>query len=218
MKSLCNQIEKILLEPMKVPDAFVKLFEWIEKNGFYEDTEHGRVGYLYPINELRAQWGDTERPGGTLVEFYAEKNSDLFYFMNENTKGRLRVFARTGGDGSMAAFWIDDHGQQKIVHIGSGSGSMLACVLCDDPLDFLRLIAIGYDEICWNDDFEYTPRESFKNSKFLVQPNLKYQNWLVHEFQTSIPTKAIEIVKEPAEFGDEESNDPFCKWLIENDA
>ena len=196
----------------------MKLFEWIEANGFYEDTEHGRIGYLSPINELRAQWGDTERPGGTLVEFYAEKDSDLLYFINENTKGRLQVFARTGGDGSMAAFWIDDHGQQKIVHIGSGSGSMLACVLCDDPLDFLRLIAIGYDEICWNEDFEYTPSEIFKNSKFLVQPNIKYQNWLVHEFQTSIPAKAIEIVKEPAEFGDEESNDPFCKWLIENEA
>lgn len=203
---------------MKVPEAFVKLFEWIETNGFYEDTEDGRVGYLYPVNELREKWDEDQRPGGTLVEFYAEKDCDLFYFINEKTKGRLRVFARTGGDGSMAAFWIDDDGQQRIVHIGSGSGSMLACVLCDDPLDFLRLIAIGYDEICWNDEFDFTPSESFKKSNFMVKPNLKYQDWLVHEFQTTIPAKAIEIVKEPAEFGDEDSNDSFCKWLIENDA
>lgn len=218
LKSLSNQIDDILLEPMVIPDAFVKLFNWIEKNGFYEDTEDGRIGYLYPISKLRAKWGDNERPGGTLVEFYAEKDCDLMYFINEKTKGRLRVFARTGGDGSMAAFWIDDEGRQKIVHIGSGSGSMLACVLCDDPLDFLRLIAIGYDEICWNDEFEFTPCESFKNNNYVVQPNLKYQDWLVNEFQTSIPERASEIVKEPAEFGDEDSSDPFCKWLIENDA
>ncbi|TQV73845.1 SMI1/KNR4 family protein [Aliikangiella marina] len=218
MKSLCNQIEDVLVEPMKVPEAFVKLFEWIEANGFYEDTELGRIGYLYPINDLRANWGDNERPGGTLIEFYAEKDSDLFYFINENTKGRLRVFARTGGDGSVAAFWIDDYGQQKIVHIGSGSGSVLGCVLCDEPLDFLRLIAIGYDEICWNDDFELTPSESFKNSNFFVKPNLKYRDWLIHHFKTTIPKTAIEIVKDPAEFGDEKSNDPFCKWLIKNDS
>jgi len=217
MKSLCKQIEDILLEPMKVPDVFVRLFDWIETNGFYEDTEDGRVGYLYPINKLREEWDNHQRPGGTLIEFYAEKDCDLLYFINENTKGRLRVFAKTGGDGSMAAFWLDDEGRQKIVHIGSGSGSTLACVLCDDPLDFLRLIAIGYDEICWDDEFEFLPSESFKRNEFVVKPNQKYQDWLTHEFHTSIPKKANEIVKNPAEFGDEESDDPFCKWLIEND-
>ena len=199
MNSLCTQIEDILLEPMKVPEAFLRLFEWIEDNGFYEDTENGRIGYLYDIDKLRAEWDEHQRPGGTLIEFYAEKDSDLLYFINENTKGRLRVFARTGGDGSMAGFWLDDEGHQKIVHIGSGSGSMLACVLCDDPLDFLRLIAIGYDEVCWNEEFEFTPGECFKKNEFVVKPNLRYQDWLIHKFHTSIPIKAIEIVKNPAE-------------------
>jgi hypothetical protein len=217
LKSLCEQIEDQLLEPMKVPEVFVKLFDWIEGNGFYSDSEDRRIGYLYPINELRAHWGEKERVGGTYIEFYAEKESDLFYIMNDNTKGRLRIFARTGADGSTAAFWIDDNGQQKIVHIGSGSGSTLACVLCDDPLDFLRLIAIGYDEICWNEEFENTPSESFKNADFVVRPNLEYQDWLVNEFKTTIPARASEIVQHPAEFGEEKSSDPFCRWLIEND-
>ena len=42
---------------------------------------------------------------------------------------RVCVFARTGGDGSMAALWLEPSGTQKIVHLGSGSGSTLVCVL-----------------------------------------------------------------------------------------
>jgi len=86
-------------------------------------------------------------------------------------------------------------------------------VLAEDPVDFLRLIAIGYDEICWNDDFALTSAESYKKNDFLVKPNLKYLNWLTHEFNVQIPETALEIVKNPAEFGDEDSNDPFCRWL-----
>jgi len=126
---------------------------------------------------------------------------------------QIELDGTTGGDGSVAAFWLDDDGNQKIVHIGSGSGSMLACVLAEDPVDFLRLIAIGYDEICWNDDFSLTAEESYKKNDFVVKPNLKFQNWLTHEFNAKIPETAFEIVKSPAEFGDENSGDPFCHWL-----
>ena len=203
---------------MTVPDALAKLFQWIESNGFHEDTDNGRIGYLYPIDKLREEWTDTQRPGGTLIEFYAEQESNLWYVMNENTKNRMRVFARTGGDGSVAAFWLDDNGEQQIVHVGSGSGSVLACVLCTDPIDFLRLIAIGYDEICWDEEFSSPPREAFRRNDFTVKPNLKYQDWLVQEFKTTIPGTAHEIVKNPSEFGDVNSRDPFCNWLNQNDA
>lgn len=148
-----------------------------------------------------------------MIDFYAEKESNSCYILNEDSKDRLRIFARTGGDGSIAAFWLDDFGYQKIVHIGSGSGSMLAYVLGHDPLDFLRLLAIGYDEICWNDDFNISAADSFIKNDFRVKPNLKFQNWLVHEFNTSIPNTASEIVKYPAEFGDENSPDSFCSWV-----
>ena len=138
--------------------------------------------------------------------------------MKKNTKDRMRVFAKTGGDGSVAAFWLDDNGVQQIVHIGSGSGSTLGCVLCNDPVDFLRLIAIGYDEICWNDEFSSSPQEAFSKNGFVVKPNLKFQDWVSHEFQTTIPNTALEIVKNPAEIGDANSGDPFCEWLMQNDA
>ncbi|KZN39332.1 hypothetical protein N480_00455 [Pseudoalteromonas luteoviolacea S2607] len=218
MNLLQKTIQETLPDSMSIPEPLVKLFDWIESNGLAEDTVIGRVGYLYPIEKMRNEWTDSQRPGGTLIEFYAEAKSDDFYFVHKGVENRLRIFARTGGDGSVAAFWIDDNGEQKIVHIGSGSGSILACVLADDAVDFLRLIAIGYDEICWNEDFDKTPFESFKENEFTVKPNLKFQDWVVHEFQTSIPKTALEIVKTPAEFGDENSGDIFCEWLEENGA
>lgn len=203
---------------MFIPEPLVKLFDWIESNGLAEETETGRVGYLYPIEKVRNEWDDHQRPGGTLIEFYAEEQSDDFYIVHKGIKDRLRIFARTGGDGSVAAFWLDDNGEQKIVHIGSGSGSILACVLADNAVDFIRLIAIGYDEVCWNDDFDETPFASFKKNEFIVKPNLKFQDWVVQEFNTSIPKTALEIVKNPAEFGDENSGDIFCEWLEVNSA
>ncbi|WP_206196762.1 hypothetical protein [Zooshikella ganghwensis] len=218
MNQLLKTIQETLPESMFVPDPLIKLFDWIESNGFAEDTEIGRVGYLYPVEKMRSEWTDSQRPGGTSIEFYAEKQSDDFYFVHGGIKNRLRIFARTGGDGSVAAFWLDDQGEQKIVHIGSGSGSMLACVLAENAVDFLRLIAIGYDEICWNEDFDKTSLESFRKNKFTVMPNLKFQDWVIHEFNTTIPKTALEIVKNPAEFGDENSEDIFCEWLEENGA
>lgn len=70
---------------------------------------------------------------------------------------RLWPFAQTGGEGSTAALWRDGEGRVRIVHLGSGSGSMMTCVLADDAVDFLRLLAIGYREICWNAEFGAPP-------------------------------------------------------------
>ncbi len=213
MNLLHNSIHETLPDKMYVPEALVRLFDWIERHGFTQETSEGRVGYLYPIEKLRNEWTDSERPGGTLIEFYAEQQSDDFYLVHEGIKNRLRIFARTGGDGSVVAFWLDDKGEQKIVHIGSGSGSVLACVLAETAVDFLRLLAIGYDEICWNEDFDKTPEQSFEENAFKVEPNVRFQQWVVNEFDTSIPKTALDIVKCPAEFGDENSGDEFCKWL-----
>lgn len=52
---------------MYIPEALEKLFDWIEFNGMCENTEIGRVGYLYPEKQLRDSWCSDERSGGTLV-------------------------------------------------------------------------------------------------------------------------------------------------------
>jgi len=124
----------------------------------------------------------------------------------------LLVFARSGADGSECALWLDDEGRTQIVHIGSGSGSMMTCILVKNALDFLRLLAIGYDEICW-DEYYPLPPNSDKNEMF-VHPNTQYQEWVQNTFHTTIPAIGLEVVT-PHSMDDEATDDPFLNWFYE---
>ena len=62
------------------------------------------------------------------------------------------MLASTGGEGSSVCLWLDDGGEQHVVHHGSGSGSVLWAVL-PSALSVLRLFAVGYEEPCWNYDW-----------------------------------------------------------------
>ena len=216
MTVLHDQIAKTLLPGLYIPQSLDLLFSWIEDNGLFVDTDNGRIGFLFPEARLKTEWTETERPGGTLIRFFAEGNVNLkYWFGHERPEvlNRLCVFASTGAEGSMAAFWLDDNGQQRIVHLGSGSGSTLVCVLADDPVDFLRLLAIGYDEICWNDVFSEPPNARHSEGELFIHPNLPYQNWVANTFSVTIPQTAMAIVKHPSEIGDTGSVDPFYRWI-----
>jgi hypothetical protein len=199
---------------MRIPEPICLLFDWIEANGTYVDNAKGeRIGFLFPENEMKAGWTDTDRPGGTNIEFFAEGNVNMkHWFRHEKPEvlERLCVFGKTGAEGSMAAFWIDDAGRQKIVHLGSGSGSTLVCVLADNPVDFLRLIAIGYDEICWSENFSRPPSQA---DGFLVHPHAQFQDWVSRTFHVTIPGTASEIVKHPSLMGDVDPKDEFAQWV-----
>ena len=218
MSKLGDEISATLLPGMTIAKSLQQLFDWIEQHGYFVDTENGRIGSLFPDDELKAGWTDNERPGGTIIEFAAEGNVNLHYWFGHERRevlDRLCVFAKTGAEGSMAAFWIDDDGKQRIVHLGSGSGSTMCCVLADDPIEFLRLLAIGYDEICWNEAFSEPPNT---DDDMIVHPNIKFQSWVQQTFDVTIPSTALEIVKTPAEMGDANSTDEFFQWVERNGA
>ncbi len=217
MNVLLTQLEKALMPGMEIPPALIELYNWIENNNYYIDKEDGyRIGFLYPDEELKNGWTETERPGGTIIEFYAEGNTNLehwFGVSNPEVLNKLCVFAQTGAEGSMVAFWLDPDGNQKIVHLGSGSGSTLVCVLAENAIDFLRLIAIGYDEICWNEEFSEPPNTNLEEDDCFVKPNIKFQTWVSEKFNVEIPKTASEVVKHPSEMGDENSSDAFFNWV-----
>lgn len=219
MTVLHDQISKTLLPGMDIPEPLARLFSWIEDNGLFVDRDNGRIGFLFPEDQLKAGWTDIERPGGTDIEFFAEGNVNMkYWFGHERPEviNRVCVFAKTGAEGSMAAFWLDESGKQRIVHLGSGSGSVLSCVLADDPIDFLRLLAIGYDEICWNYAYSKPPNADHSHGDMFVHPNIEFQNWVKETFSVTIPETALAIVKHPAEMGDADSPDPFCRWVEQN--
>jgi hypothetical protein len=198
---------------MQVPQPIKQLYEWVENRNLFVDNEGGRIGFLYPENLQKASWTDEGRDGGTEIEFAAEGSVNLHYWFgaeHEEVNQRLCVFAQTGGEGSMGAFWLSDSGEVKVVHLGSGSGSTLACVLAHNCVDFLRLLAIGYNELCWSDEFNSPP---LANDEFVVQPNVEFQDWVRNTFNVTIPATALEIVKYPSSMDDESSEDEFWNWF-----
>ncbi len=216
---LLQQLENALPEGMQIPEELRKLYQWIEDNGYYMDAKGVRYGWLFPEDKIKENWTDNERIGGTMITFNVDEESyrnellEIQYKEHlEEVKRRLLVFARSGADGSECALWLDDEGHTQIVHIGSGSGSIMTCILVKNALDFLRLLAIGYDEICWDEEYS-SPPNSNKDNTF-VHPNIQYQEWVQNTFHTTIPAIGLEVVT-PHSMDDEATDDPFLKWFLE---
>ena len=216
---LLQQLENALPEGMQIPEELRKLYQWIEDNGYYMDAKGVRYGWLFPEDKIKESWTDNERIGGTMITFNVDEESyrnellEIQYKEHlEEVKHRLLVFARSGADGSECALWLDDEGHTQIVHIGSGSGSMMTCILVKNALDFLRLLAIGYDEICWDEDYPLPPNSNKDNT--FVHPNTQYQEWVQNTFHTTIPKIGLEVVT-PHNMNDEPITDPFLKWFFE---
>lgn len=189
---------------MHFPAPFNTLCLWIERSKNLYDNDGIRYGHLGPYDDLY-----------DAVTFFEIGQSDVkttdYWFGDSrpDLNERLYIFGKSGGDGSMVGFWLDDNGQQHIVHMGSGSGSTLVCVLCSDPIDFLYLLAIGYDEICWGEFSKSPPNFS--------EMNTDYRQWLQKTFGRPIPHRGDEIVKHTAFMDDDIVKDPFLSWINERD-
>lgn len=214
MNKLTDQLQAILPKGMHIPEPIVLLYKWIEANNFYQDFNGQRTGYLFDPELTRITWTDTERENGTWIDFQAINSEGILGWFGgdagEEVLNRLCLFAQAGAEGSTLALWLDDNNEIKIVLLGSGSGSTAMCIIAENAIEFLRLLAIGYDEICWLEDFSFPPNQP--NSDFTVKPNLLFQEWLIDNFEVTIPETAASIVKNPAEMGDNDSNDRFCQW------
>ena len=182
------------------------LFDWVEASGF---VEKGRDGELY--GSLSGRWPNGPGTNLLLRGHRPDEMDHIAAWLGpvRDELPTLWPFCRTGADGSWAAIWHAPSGQDLIVHMGSGSGSMLTCVLGEDPVDFLRLIAIGYDEICWNEDWDRAPQPEPGRPSV----NGPYRRWVESTFDVTIPTTASEIIPRPAEMGDADSGDLWCEWV-----
>lgn len=196
----------------RVPEGFEffdplrQLFHWVEDQGF---VVVGEDGDLYGSLSSDDSVGTSVLLRGYPAEETAAYVRSWFGLPADDSI-RVWPFARTGADGSMTALWLDDDRQTRIVHLGSGSGSLLTCVLADNAIDFLRLLAIGYREVCWSDEFAAPPQPWDEDSTTVNAP---FREWLVGTFGVTIPETALEIVREPAGMDDPETNDPFLRWV-----
>lgn len=81
------------------------------------------------------------------------------------------------------------------------------CLVGRTPIDFLRLLAIGYEDIS-----EYclgAPGEPPGADNL----NAVYRAWLIERYGISIPAMASEIVGEVPDELSKASDDPFWRWV-----
>jgi len=192
---------------MALPEEFRALFEWMETNGFLTPSE----AYPGEMLGLLGTDDDLEESRVTMVLFRVampEQARSLgklwFGEVIPDIAERFVPFARTNGDGSFVAFWLDDEGRRQIVHLGSEGH---VCLVGHTPLDFLRLLAIGYEDI--TEDClprpEKPPRQAGRNAA--------YRTWLSERYKVTIPQTGIAIVGNIPNAWAKTSDDPFWLWV-----
>lgn len=157
-------------ESLPCPSELEELIDWTQRNG-------------YPISgyfELRADDGDT-----------------MFYWFGfRDVETKLGQFG-AGPDGSLYCVWDAGSSRYPIVHMGSEGQENK--VLASNFIDFLRLLAIGYDELGF-DDISMPPDEDESNRKF--------KSWVKNRFGVSIPRCGNEITNVA------QANEPnFQQWI-----
>jgi hypothetical protein len=143
-----------------IPDALLRLRDWLDIHG-------------YPISgyfELRNH----------------DPNAIKYWFGADTALDRLAMFG-AGPDGSPYCIWLQDDGRTPIVHMGSEGVNNF--VLAPDFIQFLRLLAVGYDEIGF-DILSQPPAAEGVNPAF--------QGWVREAFSVEVPPIGLQIT-EPAQ-------------------
>jgi hypothetical protein len=193
---------------MSYPPELLELFAWMDAQGFVQDA----VGMLGPHDST---WFTFDEATGTGT---APLGTELRVFPTEGPWGalppeRVHAFAQSGADGSRFALFRDDAGDCRVVHLGSGSGSTWYGCVGATPLDFLRLLAVGYTELSFPEEFARSPAD---HSEIKASPNMAYRAWLRGRFGVAAPATGAEICPADPCMDDAESNDPFWRYFDAN--
>ncbi|WP_404939311.1 hypothetical protein P7C00_12835 [Pseudomonas sp. JDS08PS003] len=196
-----------------LPALLQQTLQWLEDHGCVRTRRDGvRYMTLHPEPEYSAI--------ATTAFYLPEPARSAYWTASDDPEvnQRLAIFLRTGADGSWAGLWRDDNDRQRMVHLGSGSGSgsLMLCVLTDTTQDLLRLLAIGYNELCWPEQFECTPeqvREDEYADDDYPPPPLLLRSYVEQRLGLSIPPRASAIVPTTVSMDAAESDDPFWNWL-----
>ncbi|QTF06608.1 hypothetical protein HC231_00660 [Brenneria izadpanahii] len=217
LKELQNEFQH-LQGNIQIPKEIELLYQWIEKHGLIEATDglintpNGTFGNpdIYHYGRISADYEFNPD-----ITFSTNGQRALKHWFNlpevtNEISSRLVVFADSGYDGSLLAFWVNDNNELKFVHMGSGSGSMLCCIIANSAKEFLSLLSIGYGQLGDVFDFSLSPEEIDDEEEIKI--NHEFVEWLDNSFGIKRLHDAGSIIKETPQIGDENTNDPFCLW------
>ncbi|MDR2918058.1 MAG: hypothetical protein LBV72_01665 [Tannerella sp.] len=115
------------------------------------------------------------------------------YFESDKFKNQIVLFAHSG-NGGMFGIW-KNKGKHSFIHLGSEGNEWY--VLAKTPVDFLRLLAIGYSDVV-GEDWSKAPAKS---------NDTKFVEWVETTFNVKIPKKGSEIA--------DKSDRRLAKWVYE---
>lgn len=201
-----------------MPEEFLTLADWMEEKNYcsrYKDSNTGRVITSGGIV-------DPEKYSDYNISYVFLETGDPADIKTSMATDRIHPLGSTGSEGSAFHLWLDDDGNQQIVHTCSGSGSLLTATF-PSALSVLRLFAVGYPDPCMQDDWAGPPedqyefdREDRKISKSLHRP---YRKWLRKTWGQKTPRNGVEALNLTPEEGqlwidnDGPPEDPFRRWL-----
>lgn len=149
------------------------------------------------LASLCAWLGEHGYPISGGFELYADEHDSVrHWFATDAVVDRFGVFGK-GPDGSLYALWRQDDGRFPIVHMGSEGQNNF--VLAGSMRDFLRLLAVGYSEIGF-DDLSALPDADGVNPEF--------QRWVESTFGVRVPRCGRDVTG-PAQA----SHQDFEQWI-----
>ncbi len=138
-----------------------------------------------PELELLCEWAEKH---GDQISGYFELRADdgeaiYWWFRSHAADDRLAQFG-AGADGSLYCIWKQGDGREPVVHMGSEGDSLM--VLAGTMKEFLRLLAVGYGELGF-EDVSLPPEEP-------DDINPSFQKWVEDTFDVIVPATGQEIV------------------------
>jgi hypothetical protein len=176
MLSLTDKVKAGFPESIEFPAILSQLCYWLEQ----ENSDKPLSGYFELFEGNRAiaisAWIDQEA-----------------------IQEKLGIFGMSA-DGGLYCIWLQDNGKESVIYLGSGQN---ATVLARNIEDFILLLAVGYNDICFADVTQPPEAGSLVNPEFQV--------WVRQALDAEIPVTGQEIV-ETAKVG----CDNVYRWLVAN--
>jgi len=104
-----------------------------------------------------------------------------YYFNNEELEKYFGLLGTTA-DGSILAIWKNEN-KQYFIHLGSEGNNWL--ILASNPIDFIKVIAIGYN---------YFGKDEIINPPQNSRIDKSFQDWVKKTFSVEIPENGNEII------------------------
>jgi hypothetical protein len=172
--STFQDIKKGFPSTIAIPDGLEKFCDWYEANQAF--------------------------PGGDF-ELFADDGEGITHWSGIPNLNPYFVQFGSMGNGSMIGIWQPEVGKQTYMHLSADEG--WGTELADNFVDFLRLLAIGYETLGYFSDHTVQELNKLAENEDLNQGfNPAFKTWVETEFKTTVPTTNLSFKREGTPFND----------------